>query len=91
MATSTLTINIDDNLRERAESFYSERGIDLSKAICNLLYRSIGQEDNDDPPYTDHDIFYSSSNIVALMDSIKSGKEGKFVEKTMDELRAYEE
>ena len=91
MATSTLTIQIDDNLRERVESFYGERGIDLSKAICNLLYRSIEQEDNDDPPYTDHDIFFSDSNVAAIMDSIESCKQGRVIEKTMKELRAYEQ
>jgi len=92
MATSTLTIQIDDDLRERAEMYYNGKGLDLSKAICSLLYQSIAKTDLElDPPYTDQDIFYSKRNIQAIMDGIESCKKGRIIEKTMEELRAYEQ
>jgi DNA-damage-inducible protein J len=36
------------------------------------------------------DPFYSPSNMAVLRQSIREADEGKFVEKTLDELRAME-
>jgi len=38
-----------------------------------------------------NDPFYCSTNMVVLRQSIKEADEGKFVTKTLDELRAMEE
>ena len=44
----------------------------------------------DDLDHDDDELFYSQSNVVAILEGLKSLKEGRYVEKTMEELRAYE-
>ena len=95
MAMTNLTIQIDDELIEKAESLFQDLGLDMSSAI-NLFVRNTiekGRFPIDIPNYDDildDEYFKNPANIMALEKSIKQFKKGKIVTKTMDELRAFE-
>ena len=65
--TTNLNICIDKHLKEQAEVFSSELGLNSASA------------------------FYGPTNMAVLRQSIQEANEGRFVTKTMDELRAMEE
>ena len=91
---TNLTIQMDDELKERAEHYYSERGLDLSEAICSLLHRSIESEEEDDfdldGPYTEEEeaLCYSPSNVAVILERVKQLDAGNRVEVTIEGLRA---
>jgi DNA-damage-inducible protein J len=88
--TTNLNIRIDKELKEDAEIFFSELGLNMTTAF-NLFVRQalrLGKIPfeivlSDDP-------FYSVSNIKALRQSKKELTEGKIVSKTLAELKAME-
>lgn len=87
---ANINIRIDDDLKSDAENIFSELGLTMSAATTVFLkqvvrYGGIPFELRIDDP------FYSESNMKALRKSIKEAEEGKFITKTMDELRAMEE
>ena len=93
MGNSTMTIHIDYDLKERAEAFFAHHGMDVSTAFINFIRKSIdndnlvfGNFDDDDPPYTDHEIFYSEKNQSVINDGIKAIEEGRVVSMSFDDL-----
>jgi antitoxin component of RelBE/YafQ-DinJ toxin-antitoxin module len=80
MSTSTLTIQIDHDLRDRAIAYFDKKGMDLSTTICTLLSLEIANEE-------DNDALYSPSNIASMDRSIKQLEEGKTVTFTLNELK----
>jgi len=95
MGISTMTIHIDNDLKERAEAFFINRGMDVSTAFINFIRKSIdsdspvfGNLDDVNPPYTDHEIFYSEKNQSAINEGIKSIEEGRVVSMSFDDLMA---
>ena len=99
MATSTLTIEIDDNLKEKGEVFFGKFGLDISEAFSLFISKSLeenklpfklNEESDLDGPYTEEEEahFYRPSNVAAILEAKKSLEEGKGIEMTMDEFRA---
>ena len=89
--TTNLNIRIDKELKERAEVFFNELGLNMSSAFNIFVRQSLRQGKIPFELSVVADPFYSSSNMAVLNKSIQEAHEGKFVTKTLEELRAMEE
>jgi len=101
--TTNLNIRIDKELKEQAEDFFGELGLNMTTAINIFVRQSLRQgripfeisitpEPQSRPKGEGSPLepFYSPANMAVLHRSIKEANEGKFVTKTLDELRAME-
>ena len=89
--TTNLNIRIDKELKEQAEVFFSELGMNMTTAVNIFFRQSLRQGKIPFELSIASDPFYSSSNMTVLRQSIQEANEGKFITKTLDELRAMEE
>ena len=95
MAMTSLTIQMDDELKEKAEILFGEVGLNMATALHKYVEKCVSDgkiptEEMDDDPDYDDELFYSPSNIAAIMEGIRSLEEGRYVDMTMEELRSYE-
>jgi len=88
--STNLNIRIDKELKEQAEYFFSELGLNMSSAFNIFVRQSLRQGKIPFEISLASDPFYSSANLTVLRKSIQEANEGKFVTKTLDELRAME-
>ena len=86
-----INIRIDDNLKEQAEVLFEELGLNMSTAFNVFIRQSIRQGGIPFEITTQVDPFFSESNIKALQESIKEASEGKFVSKSLEELKEMEQ
>ena len=78
MATSTLQIRVDSNLRKEADALFANTGLDLTSAVRLFLRQSVIRRrlpfevvsENPDP-------FWSEANQRALRESIESFERGE--------------
>ena len=78
MATSTLQIRIDSDLRQQADELFSNVGLDISSAVRLFLRQSVIRHrlpfevvaENPDP-------FWSEANQCVLRESIASYERGE--------------
>ena len=89
--TTNLNIQIDKELKEQAEIFFGELGLNMSSAFNIFVRQSLRQGKIPFEISIVADPFYSSTNLSVLRQSIQEANEGRFVTKTLDELRAMEE
>ena len=89
--TTNLNIRIDKELKERAEVFFNELGLNMSSAFNIFVRQSLRQGKIPFELSIVADPFYSSTNMAVLRQSIQEANEGKFITKTLDELRSMEE
>jgi len=85
-----VNIRIDDALKERAEKLFDELGLNMTTAFNIFIRQTLRQGGIPFKITTNVDPFYSKSNMNVLRESIKEADEGKFVTKTMEELKAME-
>ena len=90
---TSLTIQLDDDLKARLDALASERGQSLLDTVYNLLNRNIEIDDEDidlDGPYTEEEeaLLYSPENVEAILKAAKELDEGKGILVTVEELRA---
>lgn len=88
--TTNLNIRIDKDLKEQAEIFFSELGLNMTAAFNIFVRQSLRQGKIPFELSLVSDPFYSPSNMIILRKSLQEAKDGKFVSKTLDELRAME-
>ena len=88
--TTNLNIRIDKELKEQAEIFFSELGLNMSSAFNIFVRQSLRQGKIPFELSIVADPFYSATNMAVLRKSIQEACEGKFISKTLDELRAME-
>jgi len=88
--TTNLNIRIDRELKEQAEVFFCELGLNMSSAFNIFVRQSLRQGKIPFELSLATDPFYSSTNMSYLRKSIQEADNGKFVTKTLDELRAME-
>ena len=99
MATSTYTIQIDDDLRKKGEMIFNRFDLDLDEAINLFVKKSVEadnipfmiEEDIDlDAPYTEEEeaLCYSPSNVAAVLEGVKSLDAGKGIKITTNDLLA---
>ena len=89
--TTNLNIRIDKELKEQSEIFFSELGMNMTTAV-NIFFRQSLREGK--IPFElsiTPDPFYSPTNMAVLRRSIQEANQGKYITKTLDELRAMEE
>jgi DNA-damage-inducible protein J len=89
--TTNLNIRIDKELKEQAEVFFSELGLNMSSAFNIFVRQSLRQGKIPFELSIIADPFYSSTNMAVLRQSIQEANTGKFITKTLEELRAMEE
>ena len=88
--TTNLNIRVDKELKEQAEIFFSELGLNMSSAFNIFVRQSLRQGKIPFELSIVADPFYSMTNMSYLHKSIQEANDGKFVTKTLDELRAME-
>ncbi|MCL2493983.1 MAG: type II toxin-antitoxin system RelB/DinJ family antitoxin [Clostridiales bacterium] len=88
--TTNLNIRIDKELKEQAEVFFGELGLNMSSAFNIFVRQSLRQGKIPFEISIVADPFYCSANMAALRQSIREADEGKYVTKTLAELRADE-
>ena len=89
--TTNLNIRIDKQLKEQAELFFNELGLNMSSAFNIFVRQSLREGKIPFELSVEADPFYSEQNQAVLRRSIQQLNEGKVITKTMDELRAMEE
>jgi len=88
--TTTLNIRIDRELKDQAEVFFGELGLNMSSAFNIFVRQSLREGRIPFELSLVADPFYSSTNMAVLRQSIKEADEGRFVTKTLGELQAME-
>ena len=86
-----INIRIDDNLKEKAEILFDELGLNMSTAFNIFIRQSIRQGGIPFEITTQVDPFFSESNMRILKESIGEANEGKFVSKSIEELKEMEQ
>ena len=76
MATSTLQIRVDSNLRRQAEDFFNGAGLDISSAV-RLFLKQVVIRRRIPFDVIAEDPFWSDANQRVLAESIRSLEEGK--------------
>jgi len=89
--STNLNIRIDKELKEQAEVFFNELGLNMSSAFNIFVRQSLRQGKIPFELSIVADPFYSSTNMAVLRQSIKEANDGRFVTKTLEDLRAMEE
>ncbi len=88
--TTNLNIRIDKELKERAEAFFADLGLNMTTAFNIFIRQSLKQGKIPFEIIGNVDPFYSAANMRVLEKSARELSEGKRVAKTMDELKAME-
>ena len=88
--TTNLNIRIDKELKEHAEVFFADLGLNMTTAFNIFVRQALKQGKIPFEIISAPDPFYSAGNMRALEQSAKELRDGKAVERTMDELRAME-
>jgi len=92
MAMTSLTIQMDDELKEKAEILFGEVGLNMATALHKYVEKCVSdgkiptEEMDDDPDYDDK--FYHPNNQAWLNEAIKRVAEGDVVFKTQEELES---
>jgi len=89
--TTDLKIRIDKDLKDQAEVFFNELGLNMSSAFNIFVRQSLRQGKIPFELSLVADPFYSDTNMAVLHQSLQEANEGKFVTKTLEELYAMEE
>ena len=89
--TTDLKIRIDKDLKDQAEVFFNELGLNMSSAFNIFVRQSLRQGKIPFELSLVADPFYSATNMAVLRQSLQEANEGLFVTKTLEELYAMEE
>ena len=89
MANTPLTILIDEQLKEKAEIFFYEKGLNLSKTVNNIIARIV-EEDKTTIDEQFIDDFFNEKNLHEMRASLKEINDGEIFEISMDDLMAEE-
>ena len=89
MAQVMVNFRLDEDVKKEVDEVCREIGISTSAAF-NVFARKVARERRI-PFDLSVDPFYSDRNMKALEESRKQFKEGKIVEKTLDELLEMED
>ena len=88
MAQTTVSIRMDNDLKNSFDHICNELGMSMSTAVT-MLAKKMTREKRI-PFEVSMDPFYSASNMAALNDSIEEMRQGKTVTRTLEELEAME-
>jgi DNA-damage-inducible protein J len=88
--TTNLNIRIDKELRDEAEAFFGELGMSMTTAFNIFVRQSLRQGKIPFEISVAQDPFHGPANMTVLRQSRQEAEAGRFVSKTLDELRALE-
>lgn len=89
MATTNVSIRMDETLKKQAEIVFSEMGMNMTTAFT--IFTKAVVRSGKIPFEISIDPFYSERNIAAINEAAEQIERGQVVVKTMDELRAMED
>jgi DNA-damage-inducible protein J len=89
MAQTNLTIRIDENIKQEAESLFNRIGLNMSAAI-NVFFRQAIREQSIPFELKPYDDYYSGAKMERLMHSVGQAERGETVTKTIAELEDME-
>jgi DNA-damage-inducible protein J len=89
MATTSVTVRMDENLKKQAEALYDQMGLNMTTAITIFTKAVVRQ--GKIPFEISVDPFWNEANQIHLKKVVADLNAGKgLIEKTMDELEAME-
>jgi DNA-damage-inducible protein J len=88
--TTNLNIRIDKEIKDQAEVFFGELGMNMTTAINVFVRQSLRMRKIPFEISLPSDPFFNDSNTAALRESIRQANEGRVVTKTLEELRDME-
>lgn len=88
MSMVNLNIRIDNDVKKQFDEICENIGLSMSSAF-NVFAKAVIRERRIPFELKEEDPFYSNENISFLEKSKKQMDEGKFVEKSFDEMREY--
>ena len=89
MAQTNLTIRIDDNIKQEAETLFNRIGLNMSSAI-NVFFRQAIREQAIPFELKPYDDYYTGENLKRLKRSIEQAEKGEVITFTLEELEAME-
>ncbi|TEB08177.1 bifunctional antitoxin/transcriptional repressor RelB [Pelotomaculum schinkii] len=84
MATTSVTIRMDENLKKQAETLFDEMGLNMTTAI-NIFAKAVVRQGKI-PFEIAADPFLSEVNQARIRESLEQLKSGQVMVKTMEEL-----
>lgn len=87
---TNITIRIDDDVKQEAETLFAKLGLSMSGAI-NVFFRQAIREQAIPFRIKTYNEYFNSYNMKILNESIAQAKAGKVVVKTLAELEAMED
>ncbi|MDR0654314.1 MAG: type II toxin-antitoxin system RelB/DinJ family antitoxin [Synergistaceae bacterium] len=89
MATTSVTIRMDENLKKQAETLFEDMGLNMTAAFTIFTKAVVRQ--GKIPFEVAADPFYREANQIRLREAVKGLEAGQgIVRKTMEELEAME-
>ncbi len=86
MATTSITIRMDEDLKKQAERLFDEIGMSMTTAFTVFAKAAVRSQKI--PFEIAADPFYSSTNMMRIRDTLADSSQN--IVKTMDELEAME-
>jgi DNA-damage-inducible protein J len=84
MATTSITVRMDTELKKQAETLFDDMGLTMTTAIT--LFAKAVVRQNKIPFVIAADPFYSESNMARLRESIANLNAGKGIERDIIEV-----
>ncbi|HBC93653.1 MAG TPA: type II toxin-antitoxin system antitoxin, RelB/DinJ family [Pelotomaculum sp.] len=84
MATTSVTIRMDENLKKQAETLFDEMGLNMTTAI-NIFAKAVVRQGKI-PFEITAGPFLSEANQARIRESLEQLKSGQVMVKTMEEL-----
>lgn len=86
MAQTTLSVRMDDKLKQQFDNICQELGLSMSTAVT-MLAKKMAREKRI-PFEISLDPFFSHANMTALGNSISQLRQGQTITRTLEELEA---
>ena len=88
MATSTVQVRVDDDLKAKATAIYDELGMDLSTAVRLFLKRSVMVNGVPFSMILPKDSLVSQNAVGALFESSRLSEENRVSDMSLEEINA---
>ena len=89
MAQTMVNFRMDSDLKKSMEQFCKDMGMSMTTAFT--IFATKVSREKRIPFEISADPFYSESNMAYLRQSIENAKQGRVIEKTIEELEAMED
>ena len=83
-----ISINMDKDIKEQAETLFSELGYNFTTAVNAFVDYCLREKEMPFERSMTYDEYFNEANMKSIMKSIQQMEEGKVVIKTMEELEA---